>query len=142
MLIDFLDTLYNKYLSEEIDVKKIFEIILEKIIEVTESKYGFVGTVRFDENNNPYLKTYSLTDISWNEETQKLYKENIEKGLEFRNLNTLFGWVMVNKKPLLTNDAINDPRSGGIPKGHPALDKFMGIPFIFNDEIGTLHTRG
>jgi PAS domain S-box-containing protein len=135
MFIDFLDTLYNKYLSEEIDVKKIFEIILEKIIEVTESKYGFVGTVRFDENNNPYLKTYSLTDISWNEETQKLYKENIEKGLEFRNLNTLFGWVMVNKKPLLTNDAINDPRSGGIPKGHPALDKFMGIPFIFNDEI-------
>jgi PAS domain S-box-containing protein len=135
MFIDFLDTLYNKYLSEEIDVKKIFEIILEKIIEVTESKYGFVGTVMFDENNNPYLKSYSLTDISWNEETQKLYKENIAKGLEFRNLNTLFGWVMVNKKPLLTNDAINDPRAGGIPKGHPALDKFMGIPFIFNDEI-------
>jgi PAS domain S-box-containing protein len=135
MLVEFLDNLYNKFLSEEIDVKKIFDTILEKVIEVTESKYGFVGIVKFDENKNPYLKTYSLTDISWNEETQKLYKESIEKGLEFRNLNTLFGWVMVNKKPLFTNDAPNDSRSGGIPKGHPGLNKFLGIPFIFNDEI-------
>lgn len=137
MIIDFLNIIHKKFVTEEYNPNEVFTLILEKIIEITKSEYGFIGIIKHDEKNNPYLRTYHITDISWNEETKKLYEQNKEKGFEFRNLNTLFGWVMVNKKPLLTNDAHNDPRSGGIPKGHPPLKKFLGLPFMFgNDMIG------
>ncbi len=135
MLAEFLENIHKKFVAEEYSANEVFTLILNRIIEITKSEYGFIGIIKYDESNNPYLRTYHITDISWNEETKNLYEKNKEKGFEFRNLNTLFGWVMVNKKPLLTNDAPNDPRAGGIPKGHPPLKKFLGLPFMFGKEI-------
>ncbi|CAI7918605.1 unnamed protein product [Closterium sp. NIES-53] len=36
---------------------------------------------------------------------------------------------------VLTNDARNDPRSRGVPPGHPLIDKFMGIPLYTGTEL-------
>ena len=69
---------------------------------------------------------YALTDISWNDETRDLYNRTMRSGMEFYNQNTLFGTVLVTGKPIISNDPANDPRSGGLPNGHPPLTAFMG----------------
>jgi GAF domain-containing protein len=36
---------------------------------------------------------------------------------------------------VISNDPQNDPRSGGLPHGHPPMKNYIGIPFFKNDEI-------
>lgn len=114
---------------DEADPRAVFEVLLGELLSLTQSEYGFVGEVLTDPATNaPYLKTHAITNIAWDDATRKLYDLHLAQGLEFRNLNTLFGRVLTSAQPVLANDAPNDPRKGGIPQGHPPLRSFLGLP--------------
>ena len=49
--------------------------------------------------------------------------------MEFTNLETLFGAVMTSGMSVIANDPASNPRRGGLPPGHPALNRFLGVPF-------------
>ncbi len=117
------------------DARTVFDGMLEALLNLTDSEYGFIGEVFHEDDGTPYLKTHAITNIAWNEETQQLYDENIEQGLEFRNLNTLFGSVLTTGSSVIANEPATDRRGGGIPKGHPPLDAFMGLPFYHRDKL-------
>lgn len=109
--------------------------LLDSLIELTQSEYGFMGEVLYDEAGQPYLRTYAVTNIAWSEETRRLCEAQGGKGMEFRNLKTLFGAVMVTGQPVIANDPATDPRSGGLPKGHPAMNAFLGAPIFHGDQM-------
>lgn len=111
--------------------KKAADILLNGLLAATESEYGFIGEILFDKSNKPYLKTHAITNISWNDETRKLYKQWNEKGLEFTNVDTLFGHVITSGAPVLSNNPSTDKRSGGLPEGHPSMNNFLGIPVYY-----------
>ncbi|MBJ7899959.1 MAG: PAS domain-containing protein [Cyanobacteria bacterium RI_101] len=126
----------------------IFEDLLENLLELTDSEYGFIGEVLFREDGAaeieegfmkirgvPYLKTHSVTNIAWDEATRQFYEENYEKGMEFTNLNTLFGAVVLTGQPVIANNPQTDPRRGGLPDGHPPLNAFLGLPFFQGDTL-------
>jgi len=126
----------------------IFEGLLSSLLELTDSEYGFIGEVLFRDDGSaemeetflkikgvPYIKTHSITNIAWNEETQKFYEDNYEKGMEFSNMNTLFGAVIMTGKPVIANSPKTDPRRGGTPDGHPPLNAFLGLPFFSKDKL-------
>jgi len=118
----------------DVPSEQAFGTLLENLLTLTESDYGFIGQVLRLEDGTPFLKTHAISDIAWNEETRRLYKENAPN-LEFRNLDTLFGQVMVTGKPVIANDPANDERASGRPDGHPPLRSFLGIPFHFAGEM-------
>ena len=89
----------------------------------------------YEEDGTPYLKTHAITNIAWNDETQRLYDENVEQGLEFRNMDTLFGKVITGGSRIIANTPAKDPRRGGVPKGHPPLNAFLGLPFYHRDKL-------
>jgi PAS domain S-box-containing protein len=124
----------NDYIEQRDNIKTFFSFLLDRIIKISSSGYGFIGEVK-QKNGKPFLKTYAITDISWNEETRKFYHENEEAGLEFYNLDSLFGEVLKTQKPLWTNEAKSHPKACGIPSGHPPLDRFMGVPLFYNNEM-------
>ncbi len=95
----------------------------------------FIGEILFTDDGRPYLKTLAVSNISWNEETRKFYDENAPNGMMFTNLDTLFGAVMTTAQPVIANDPVNDPRSGGLPEGHPPLNAFLGIPFVKGERL-------
>jgi PAS domain S-box-containing protein len=115
------------------DSRDAFDILLNDLLSITQSEYGFIGEVLHDAKGQPYLKTHTITDISWNEETRTFYGENIRDGLVFDNLKTLFGEVMVTGKPVIANSPASDTRRGDLPDGHPALTAFLGLPFGSED---------
>ena len=117
------------------DPSVAFDKLLEKILAVTDSEYGFIGEIKHRSNGIPYLVTQSITDISWSEETRKFFAENAPKGMEFTNLKSLFGVGITSGKPVISNDPGNDPRSGGLPHGHPPLNAFLGLPFHIGDRL-------
>lgn len=117
------------------DRNKAFESLLTDILKLTNSEYGFVGEVLIGEAGSSYLKTYAITDISWNDETRRFYQDNAPLGLEFHNPDTLFGAVLTGREAVIANDPASDPRSGGLPEGHPPLTAFLGLPIYHNTEM-------
>lgn len=111
------------------DPHTLFEELLSTLLSLTGSEYGFIGDILHYQDGNPYLKTRALTNIAWNDETRALYDRHAAMGMEFTNLNSIFGSVMTTGKAVISNDPSVDPRRCGIPDGHPPLNAFMGIPF-------------
>jgi PAS domain S-box-containing protein len=134
LLLDAVRLIQSSYIGGT-DPKQACEQMLATLLDVTQSAYGFVGEVRHDETGAPYLKAHAVTNIAWNEETRRLYAENAAQGLEFRNLNTLFGAAITSGKPVIANDPAKDPRRGGRPEGHPPLDFFMGVPLYSGQDM-------
>ena len=132
-LLDALHESTTDFVSKG-DFHSTMNTMLDTLLELTDSEYGFVGEVHY-EDGKPYLKTHAITNIAWNDETQKLYNELSEKGFEFRKLETLFGQVMTSKQPVLSNNPKTDPRSGGLPEGHPEMHSFLGVPIIYAGEL-------
>ncbi len=115
--------------------EQIYDPMLAVVLDLTDSEYGFVGDVVHEPDGTPYLKIWSITNIAWNPEMQRLYEHSIGSGLEFRRLDTLFGAVMTSGAPVIANDPASDHRSGGLPPGHPALDAFLGLPIYAGDTL-------
>lgn len=117
------------------DRPQLFECMLDDVLQLTGCAYGFIGEVLFDDEERPYLKSWALTNIAWDEATERLYLDNVgeDRGLVFSNLDTLFGRVMVSGEPLISNSPATDHRRGGLPLGHPPLESFLGLPLWRND---------
>lgn len=112
--------------------RESFGDLLNILLAITESEYGFIGEVYSKPDGAPYLKTHSITNIAWNAETRALYDRHAAQGMEFHNLKSLFGQVLATQEPVIANDPATDPRAGGLPPGHPAMSAFMGLPLFFN----------
>jgi len=133
-LRDVITRAQSKFISAD-ERHVAFDALLDDILALTGSVYGFIGEVLRDPAGDPYLKTYSITNIAWDDTTRAFYGENASKGLEFHNLKTLFGAALTSGKPVIANQPAHDPRSGGLPHGHPALHAFLGIPVHYENEL-------
>ena len=133
-LLTLISRAQSQVISEA-EPGQIFENVLKDVLEITHSKYGFIAESLQTPDGNPYIKIYSITNISWDEKTKLLYEQYAKKGFEFHNLDNLFGEVINTMKPVISNDPSNDSRSGGIPDGHPQLNSFLGLPFISGGNI-------
>lgn len=118
----------SKFIAN-VDTKVLFDELLDDLLALTRSEYGFIGEVLYDPSGSPYLKSRAVTNIAWNDETKALYEKHAATGLEFRNLRSLFGEVLVTGREVISNSPSIDPRRCGIPKGHPPLNSFLGLPF-------------
>lgn len=128
------------------DLPVFFDSVLQKLLHLTESEFGFIGEIK-TENNKPYIKINAITNIAWDEASKKFYEEHAPNGLEFRNLDNLFGHAVKNKEIVISNQPSSDSRRGGLPKGHPPLLAFIGIPIKNNNDemigiIGMANKKG
>ena len=115
-MLDMVNRLQQTFLSETTS-NEVFENALKMLLDITESEYGFIGEVLQNSEGQPFLKTKSITNIAWNEATRKFYEEKAPKGLEFTNLNTLFGVVLKTGRAIIANEPSTHPQRGGLPEG-------------------------
>lgn len=117
------------------DPRVVFDGFLKSILQITRSEYGFIGEVLYKPDRSRYLKTHAITNIAWNEATREFYNKNKDSGLEFCNLETLFGKTVLTGETVISNDPYQDPRRGGLPDGHPSMNAYLGVPFSLNGEL-------
>ena len=120
---------------QEPDRKKAFDTLLEDTLALTHSAYGFVGEVRHNADGQPYLKTHAITNIAWDEPTRALLEAHAPEGMVFSKLESLFGAALTSAEVVIANRPAEDPRRGGLPPGHPALNAFLGIPIHHGDQM-------
>ena len=133
-LLEAIQKVQTRYI-EDADASEAFDHLLQCLLELTRSEYGFIGEVLRKEDGAPYLKTLAITNIAWNDAMRAFYDESAPHGLEFLNLETLFGAVLKTGEPVISNYPAQDPRAGGTPVGHPPLNAFLGLPIYFNNEF-------
>lgn len=133
-LLEAIGKAQSLYIAR-VKAAELFDDMLTSLLKITESEYGFIGEIKHQDDGTPYLKTHALTNIAWNEETRTFYEQNAPFGLNFYNLDTLFGKVITSEKTVISNTPTSDPRAGGVPKGHPSLNYFLGIPFHLADKF-------
>jgi PAS domain S-box-containing protein len=128
------------------DTQATFENLLTPLLNLTGSQYGFIGEVLHDESEQPYLTTRVYSKVPWNSSSRQLYEDAQANGLEFHNLHSLIGQVLATGEAVIANDAAHDPRRVGLPKGHPPIDCFLGLPVRQGDTligmIGIANRRG
>ena len=112
-----------------------FQGLLPDVLSLSNSEYGLIGEVLRDTEDNYYLKSYAASNIAWDEDSRRLYEENASSGMEFRDLNNLFGRVILDGDVIISNSPDRDPRAKGLPKGHPKLNAFLGIPLYLGDRL-------
>ncbi|WP_372527541.1 PAS domain S-box protein, partial [Piscinibacter sp.] len=102
------------------------------------SGYGFISNVLDDpRDGHRFLRVVVLTDVSWDDATRATYEAHRrgEKPIEFHNLATLFGAAVTSGAPVIANDPAHDPRRGGLPPEHRAMNAFLGVPLLHGREM-------
>ena len=133
-LLKAIATVLSQYISET-DPYILFNGLLDALLDVTQSEYGFIGEVLFDPGGKPSVRSYATTNISWSPETKRLYEENRRKGMIFSRLDSLYGAVLKTGQLVIANQPSSDSRACGLPVGHPPLNRFMGLPFYGGGKI-------
>jgi len=128
-----LAELYMPIVSSNISLREISALILDHARSITESKHGFAGIV---DRASGDLVFYTLTDMMEDECTLSGEDSRI---IFYRNAdgtyNGLWGHALNTMKPFMANDPAGHPSSGGYPRGHISIERFLSVPVILEDAL-------
>lgn len=133
-MLDLINQAQRCFLLER-DMRGACNLLFHPLIDLTGSQSGFIGEVLQEADGKPLLRIHAISDISWNATSRALMRKHEEHSLEFRNLDNLFGRVITEVRTIVANDPATHPLSRGLPKWHPVLDSFLGLPITFNGEV-------
>lgn len=118
------------------DPSIVFSELLESLLPITGSEYGFIGEVANDrETGKPFLRILAVSSSIWNEGMIALHESMASRTMEFRRLDSLIGAIITEGKTLISNNVSTDPRSGGLPSGHVRVQSFMGVPIHVGERL-------
>lgn len=86
-LLEKVAQIQKQYLESE-GPKVVYGCLLEGILDLIDSEFGFIGEAKWEEGSM-YLHIHATTNIAWDEETREFYARN--ENMRFYNMDTLFG---------------------------------------------------
>lgn len=107
---------------------QICQELLLQLIQLTESEGGFIGETESGYSTAPYLNIQCSFNIHRHNEALRYFGTQMEHGQHFTNLNTLFGMVILNNTPVLSNDPATDEHNAGFTGTTSIFHSFLGIP--------------
>ena len=112
-----------------------FMKIVDGLVDLTESEYGFIGEVLQDAKKSDYLKIHAISGNAWESIPKEILNKFEVEGLNFFNVDNLFRDTVVNGKVVISNKANIEVESHNFPEGHPVINTFMGLPIKNGDKI-------
>ncbi|MFG2497191.1 GAF domain-containing protein [Streptomyces sp. NPDC048441] len=113
----------------DLELHATLQHLVESAAELTGARYGALGVIDPGHGKLTDLFTAGLTDA--------------ERGRIGRlpdGHSGLLGTLIREPRPLLLDDLTADPRSCGVPPGHPEMHSFLGVPVHVHDEaFGNLY---
>jgi PAS domain S-box-containing protein len=121
-LLTGINTIFKEALTCKTD-EELAEACLKVAEELTGSSIGFVGEIGADG----LLHDIAISDMGWDACAMYDNKGQQRPAGSF-HIHGIYGRVLLDGKPLYTNDPTSHPDSIGIPEKHPALSAFLGVP--------------
>lgn len=131
-ILEAISKVQSHYIAAT-DSPSVFENMLEQLLYLTESEYGFVGEILRDGEGPPFIKTLAMAYVSTSSEGQRFFAQR--GGVEIHDLDTLFGAAVTTGSPVIANDPATYPRRSGFPVGSPEPRAFLGIPLYHREKL-------
>ncbi|MGW7076134.1 GAF domain-containing protein [Streptomyces sp. NPDC054866] len=126
-LVPLLDAVLG--VGTDLELHTTLQHIVESATELTGARYGALGVIDPGHGKLTDLFTAGLTAAE---------RERIGPLPDGRS--GLLGTLIREPKPLILDDLTADPRSCGVPPGHPEMHSFLGVPVHVHDEaFGNLY---
>jgi GAF domain-containing protein len=105
---------------------EIYDLALTYGLAFTESETGFIGLVNEGRVDMDLVavKGFAPPDPKFFERFRRMPLRP-----------TVFGIVITEGRPNISDDVENDPASAGQPPGHPRVRRFLGVPLRVRDEV-------
>ncbi|MHB1374163.1 MAG: ATP-binding protein [Thauera sp.] len=112
----------------------LWTFLKQALRQLTGSQYALIGEV-VPHDGSKALRIRAITDLSWSDESRALMKRLSSGDMMLTNPESMLGRVFAGGKVVLSNDMAKDPRGGRLPPGHPALERYLGVPIIDRGEV-------
>ncbi|MBI2732322.1 MAG: diguanylate cyclase [Aquabacterium sp.] len=134
-LLDLLNQAQTSFLLNR-NVEDACEALFEPLLRISESTFGFIGIVQYNDKGQPYLMVPTISDLDWRHgKVRNGQYERRAESLQFHRLDNLFGHVVTHNQIVLTNEPGTHHASQGTPEGHPTLRNFLGMPIRFDNKV-------
>lgn len=134
-LVRAINTLQKHFIGDA-PIGALYKEIVEILLALTGSEYGFLGESLQTTDHRPYFKIQALSDSVWRCMTRDFFSRHAPIGLEFYNLDNRFGEILRTAQPRIVNDPATLHRiADGLPDGHPPLHSFLGLPIVHGSEV-------
>ena len=114
-------------ISSTLDVQEVIDLIVKKCLKHLKVEQGAVMLINEEDKNNPIVTI------------ERIFDKSSEEHLPIRLNTQLTGWMMKNKKPLLSNSLANDERFTLNVKDISTIESLLAVPlFLKGKMIGLL----
>ncbi|MFC9622555.1 GAF domain-containing protein [Streptomyces sp. NPDC056930] len=111
-------------IGTDLELRATLQQIVEAAAALTGARYGALGVLDAERGTISELFTSGLDDI----ERQRI-------GHFPDGHSGMLGVLIDDPQPLRSDDLTTDPRSCGVPPGHPPMHSFLGSPIRVQDQV-------
>ena len=131
-LLENIRRLQSDYIAE-VPEPSVFEGLLNRLLALTDSEFGFIGNVLMNDDSTPYVEIQAVYESVSPRDGS--VDTGIARRLELHNQDTLFGLAISTGKPVISNH----PTDGLVPSTllspNLQLTSFLCIPLFRGEEL-------
>jgi signal transduction histidine kinase len=105
------------------DLQPVLDTALRHCLDLTDSQFGFIGL------NTPDGSAMDVAAIQGFHPASQFYAHFHLIPLR----PSIFARVVLENRPVRSDDAVTDPTRVGQPRGHPPVRAFLGVPLLVRD---------
>lgn len=114
------------------------DAMLTSLLELTDSEFGYLAEVLYDDGAKPYLRIQAISDIYGDDRSLEMFRRADNDDCECRELNNLLGACIREGRPVAGNQASADMSFSGLFPGHSEIRAFLSVPiYVGPDLVGT-----
>jgi PAS domain S-box-containing protein len=111
------------------------DTMLESLLELTNSEFGFLAEVLQDEEEAPYLRVQSIANLPWSLPSEEMCSRVGTDRFELPSLNNVMGELIRNKKVVSVDETQSVELFAGLPEGHPEIRTFLSVPILVGSDL-------
>lgn len=115
---------------------QVFNELLNILVRITDSQYGFLNEVCYETDGSAYQVSLALSQTSEDQGLHDLYEQRLGSGRKIFSMNNLAGAPVLERQVIIANNVTTHHLyRGNFPDGHPILNRYLGIPLFFGEEL-------
>ena len=131
-LLQAINRVQTAYIRHQ-DSYLTLNLLLDSLLKLTGSDYGFVGEyVRHDEVD-PQICFYHKGDTPWRPEKLTRYSAPVSVRHLIERDDSMLSELLTATMPILHNVLRDRPNRSFVPDQVPAISAFLGLPLLTND---------
>ena len=113
----------NQAIVQQLDLPTVLRRIVDVAVDLVGAQYGALGVI------SPYGGLEQFITVGMTDEQERRMTTHLPEG------KGLLGALLEDARPIRLQHMASDPRSAGLPAGHPPMDSFLGVPVRVRDEV-------